>query len=156
MLEVDDILPSPLTPLVLAPTVPEPVFNMQTQALFTMAQTSPQPQSVDTAKYARVNPLHSPATSSSSSGELQLYIDSENGSPSPPTGPLSSSQEPQAINQVPQPPPHSSTHTAVAAQQQPQPTDIPSWVDKVATAEQSGHSTTETIVPNWAYSGRIR
>ena len=68
MLEVDDILPSPLTPLVLAPTVPQPVCEMQKPALFTMAQTSPQPHSVDTANYARVNPLPSPATSSSISG----------------------------------------------------------------------------------------
>ena len=61
--------------------------------LFTMAQSSPQPQSVDTANYARVNPLPSPATSSSSSGELHLYIDSDTSSPSVPTGSQSSSQE---------------------------------------------------------------
>ena len=46
MLEVEDILPSPLTP--------KPVCEMQTPALFTIGQSSPQPQSVDTAKYARV------------------------------------------------------------------------------------------------------
>ena len=86
MLEVDDILPSPLTPLVLAPTVPEPVCKMQTPILFTMAQSSPQPQSVDTTNYARMNPLPSPATSSSSSGALHLYIDSDTSSPSVPTG----------------------------------------------------------------------
>ena len=63
MLEVKDILPSPLTPLVFP--VPEAVCEMQTPALFTMAQSSPQPQSVDTATYARVNPLPSTATSSS-------------------------------------------------------------------------------------------
>ena len=61
MLEVDDIVPSPLTPLVLAPTVPEPVCEMQTPDLFAVAQSSPQPRSVDTANYARVNHcLHPP------------------------------------------------------------------------------------------------
>ena len=82
MLEVDDILPSSLTPLVLAPRVPEPVCEMKTPGLFTMAQNSPKPQTVDTPNYARVNPLPSPATSSSSSGELHLYTDSDT---SPPT-----------------------------------------------------------------------
>ena len=157
MLEVDDILPTPLTPLVLAPTVPEPVCELQTPALFTMAQSSPRPQSVDTANYARVNPLPSPATSSSSSGELHLYIDSDTSSPSVPTGLQSSSQELllQGTSQVQQPPPLFST--AVSTSQPPiQPTSTPSWADEVATAEQSGHSTPETIVPNWAYSVRIR
>ena len=93
MLEVDDIVPSPLTPLVLAPTVPKPVCEMQTPDLFTVAQSSPQPRSVDTANYARVNPLPSPATSSSSSGERHLYIDSDTSSPSVPARPQSSSQE---------------------------------------------------------------
>ena len=149
MLEVDDILPSPLTPLVLAPTVPEPVCETQTPALFTMAQTSPQPQSVDTANYARVNPLPSPATSSSSSGELHLYIDSDKIPPTVPSGQHSSSQDPPS-------PLISTTHTAVPSTQPPMTTHIPSWADEVATAEQSGHSTPETVVPNWAYSGRIR
>ena len=153
MLEVDDILPSPLNPLVLAPTVPKPVCKMQTPALFTMAQSYPQPQSVDTVNYARVNPLASPATSFSSSGKLHLYIDSDTSSPSVPTGLQSSSQELllQGTSQLPQPPPLFST-----AQPPIQPTNIPSWADEVATAEQSGQSTPETVVLNWAYSGRIR
>ena len=133
---------------------------MQTQALFTMAQSSPQPQSVDTDNYARVNPLPSPATSSSSSGELHQYIDSDMSSPCVPVGQQSSSQELllQGTNQVPQPPPLLSTaHAAVSTSQPPpQPTSIPFWSDEVATAEQSGRSTPETVVPNWAYSGRIR
>ena len=111
------------------------------------------------ANYARLNPLPSPATSSSSSGELHLYIDSETSSPSVPAGPQSWSQELlQGTSQVPQPPPLLSTaHKAVSASQPPtQPTSFPSWADEVATAEQSGHSTPETVVPNWAYSGRIR
>ena len=45
-LEVENILHSPLTPLVLPPPVPEPVCEMHTPALFTIAQSSPQPQSV--------------------------------------------------------------------------------------------------------------
>ena len=46
---------------------------------------------------------------------------------------------------------------AVSTSQRPiQPTSIPSWADEVATAKQSGHSTPETVVPNWANSGRIR
>ena len=94
MLEVDDILPSPLTPLVLANTVPEPVCEMQTPALFTMAQTSQQAQSVDTANYARVDLQPSPTISSSSSDELLLYIDSDTSPPTVPTGQHSSSLEP--------------------------------------------------------------
>ena len=160
MLEVDDILPSPLTPIVLTPTVPEPVCDMQTPALFTMAQYFPQPQSVDTANYARMNPLPSTATSSSSSGKFHLYIDSDVSSPSVPTGLQNSSQELllQGTSQVPQPPQLFSTaHTAVSTSQPPiQPTNIPSWSDEVAKAEQSGHPTSETVVTNWAYSGRIR
>ena len=93
MLEVDDILPSPLTHLVLPHPVPEPVCEMQTPALFTMAQSCPQPQSVDTINYARENQLPSPATSSSSSGELHLHIKSDTSSPSVPAGPPSSSEE---------------------------------------------------------------
>ena len=75
MLDVGDILPSPLTPLVLPHPVPELVCEMKTPAFFKIAQSSPQPQSMDTADYARVNPLPSPATSSFSSGELDLYIE---------------------------------------------------------------------------------
>ena len=58
---------------------------------------------------------------------------------------------------MPQPPQLLSTlHTAVsAAQAPPQPTSISSWAEQVATADQSGRSTPETVVPNWAYSGRI-
>ena len=67
---------------------------MKTPALFTMAQSSPEPQSVDTANYARVNPLPSPATPFSSSGELHLYIESDRSSPSIHVGPPTSSQEP--------------------------------------------------------------
>ena len=143
MLVVDHILPSPLTPLVLATTVPEPVCEIQTPALFSMAQSSPQPQSVDTANYARVNSLPSPATSSSSSGELRLYIESDTSSPSVPAGPQSSSKELllQGTSQVPQPLRlFSAAQTAVSAPR----------ADEVATAEQSGHSTPETVVPNWA------
>ena len=130
MLEVEDILPSPLTPLVLPPPEPKPVCEMQTPSLFTIAQSSPQPQSVDTANYARVNPLLLPASSSSSSVELHLYIDSEMSSSPAPVGPQSSSQELllQGNNQVPQPPPLFSTaHTAVSTSQPPpQPTSFPS------------------------------
>ena len=159
MLEVEDLLPSPITPLVLPPQVPEPIYETQTPALFTMAYTSPQPQSVDTANYAQVNTLPSTATSSSCSGELYLYIDSDMSSPSVPVGPQSSSQELslQRDSQVPQPPPlFSTTHTADSSQPPPQPTSIPSWADEVAIAEQSGRSTPETVDPNGAYSGRIR
>ena len=152
MLEVDDILPSPLTPLVLPPPVPEPVCEMQTPALFTMAQSSPQPQSVDTAIYARVNPLPSPATSSSSSCELRLYIDSDGNSPSLNPGPTGSSQE--LLLQGNQPPVQissiapSNTVTVPHSSQ----SHLPSWADEV---EQSGDSTPDTVVPNWAASGRI-
>ena len=160
MLEVDDILPTPLTPLVLAPTVPEPVCKTQTPALFKMAQSSPQPQPLDTANYVRLNPLPSPAASSSSLGELHLYIDSDTSSPSAPVGPQSSLQEMllQGTSQEPHPPPFFSTaHTAVSTSQPPhQPTSFPSWADEVATAELSGHTKPETIVPIWVYSGRIR
>ena len=41
MLEIDDILPSLITPLALARTVPDPVCEMQTPALFTMVQIPP-------------------------------------------------------------------------------------------------------------------
>ena len=151
MLGVDDILPSLLTPLVLASTVPKPVCEMQTPALFTVAQTFPQPQSVDTANYVRVNPLPSPATSSSSSVELHLYIDNDTSTPTVPAGQHSSSQELQPPSLI------STAHTAVSSTQPPIPTThIPSWADEVATAEQSGHSTPENVAPNWAYSGRIR
>ena len=151
MLEVDNILTSLLTPLVLAPTVPEPVCEMQTPNLLTMAQTSPQPQCVDTTNYARVNPLPSRATTSSSSGELHLYIDSETSPPRVPAGQHSSSQELQPPSLI------STAHTAVSSTQPPIPTThIPSLADEVVTAEQSDHSTPQTVIPNWAYSGRIR
>ena len=158
MLEVEKILPSPLTPLVLPHPIPEPVCEMQTPALFTMAQSSP--QSVDTANYARLNPLPSPANSSSSSGEIHLYSQKDTSSPLVPVGPPSSSQEVlfQEDNQVPQPPLifETTTQTAIPiSQPPPQPTSIHSWADEVATAEQSGRSTAEIVVPNWAYSGRI-
>ena len=152
MLEVEDILPSPLTPLVLQPTLPEPVCEMQTPALFTMAQSSPQPQSVDTANYARVNPLPSPATSSSP-GELHLYIESDTSPPIAPTGPVSSSQELLLQGNVQAT--HSPPSSTAAPTEAPQPANLPSWADEAA-AEQSGRSTPHTVVPNWAYSGRIR
>ena len=91
MLEVEDILPSHLTPLVLPHPVPEPECKMQTPSP-SRQQSSPQPPSGNTANYAWVNPLPSPATSSS--GELHLYIDSDTSSPSIHVGPLCSSQEP--------------------------------------------------------------
>ena len=151
MLEVEDILPSPLTPLVLPPPVPEPVCEMQTSALFTMAQSSPQPQSVDTATYARVDPLPSPATSSSS-GELHLYIDSDGSSPSINLEPTSSSTE--LLIHSHQPPTQASTaitpHTVTVPHSSQ--LHLPSWADEV---EQSDNSTPETVVPNWAASGRI-
>ena len=74
MLDVDDILLSPLTPSVLPPHVPEPVCEIQRPALFAMTQTFPRQKSVDLAIYARVNLLPSPATSSSSSGEYCTCI----------------------------------------------------------------------------------
>ena len=159
MLENEDILPSPLTPLLLPPPVSKPNREKQTPALFTMAQSSLRPQSVDTANHARVNPLPSPAKFSSSSGDLQLYIDSDTSSPSVLVGPQSSSQELslQGDSQVPHPPLlFSATHRAVSSQPPPQPTSIHTWADEVATSEQSGRSTPETFVSNWAYTGRIR
>ena len=153
MLDVDDILPSPLTPLVLPPPIPEPVCEMQTPALFTMAQSSPQSQSVDTLMYARVNPLPSPATSSSSSGELRLYIDSDGNSPSQMSGPISSSQELILTGSQPAPPTSSITPPNPVTVPHSSQSQLPSWADEV---EQSGESTPETVVPNWAVSGRIR
>ena len=72
-----------------------------------MAQSSLQPQPVDATNYVRVNPMPSPATSSSNSGEIHLYIDSDTSSPSIHVGPPSSSQEPllQGDHTVSQPPP---------------------------------------------------
>ena len=151
MLEVENILPSPLNPLVLPPPAPEPVCEMLTPALFKMAQSSSQPQSVDTTNYRRGNPLPSSATSSSSSGELNLYIDSDTSSPSVAVGPQSSSQmlSLHGDSLVPQPPTlFSTTHTAVSSQLPPQPTSVFSWAEEVAKAEQSGRSTPETVVLN--------
>ena len=117
MLDVDGILPSPMTPLVLSPPVPEQVCKMQTPALFSISQAFAKTQSVDSATYARVNPLPSPATSSSSSGEVQLYIGGDPSSHTAPTAQLSSSlelliegqkpvpQPPQSFTMAPQPPP---------------------------------------------------
>ena len=160
MLEVKDIPPSPLTPLVLSHQVPELVCKMQTPALFMMAQSLPQPQSVDTANYARLNPLPSPATSSYSSRELHLYIGSDMSSPSVLIRPPSLPQELllQGDQSVSQPPPTFETtqHTVTHTSQPPlQTTSLSSWADEVALAEQSGHSTPETVVPNGAYPGRI-
>ena len=131
MLEVDDIVPSPLTPLVLQHPTPEPVCVMQTPALFTMAQSSPQLQSVDTSTYARVNPLPSPATSSSSSGELNLYIDSDGNSSSLSPGPTSSSQE--LLLQGNQPPVHIFSIAPVNTVTVPHssPSNLPSWADEM-------------------------
>ena len=107
---------------------------------------------MDTANFARVNPLPSPATSSSSSSELHLYIDSDTSSPSVPIGQTSSSLE--LFLQGHQP---STQAPAAPTTQTPQPPfpkkHVPSLADEV---EQSGHSTPETVVPDWAYSGRIR
>ena len=144
--------------------VPEPVCKMQTPALFTMAQSSPQPQSVDTENYARVNRLPSTATSSSSSGELHLYIESDTSSPSVPVNPRcprSSSQELllQGDKPVPQAPPVFGATTITAtpiSQPPPQPTGISSCADEVIIAEQSGRSTPETVISIWAYFGMIR
>ena len=126
-----------------------------------MAQSSPQPQSVTTAIYAWANALPSSATSSSSSGELHLYIENDMSFPSVPVGPRSSSQElPPHENQlVPQPPLIFGTTTQTAipkSQPPPQSTSISSWADEVAIAEQSRHSTPETVFPNLAYFGRCR
>ena len=115
-----DTLPLPLTPLVLPPPVPEPVCEIQSPALVTMAQPSPQPQSVDSATHVRRNQLPSLATSSSSSGELHSFIASNKSSLSATTGSLSSTQEllqghkpvqepPQSFQSVPQPPVPQST-----------------------------------------------
>ena len=96
---------------------------MQTQTLFMMAQSSPHPQSVNTAIYARVNPLLSSATSSSSSGELHLYIDSDTSSPSGQVRPPSSSQELllQGDHTVADPPPiFTSIFTQLHTQRLPQ------------------------------------
>ena len=153
MLEVDGILPSPLTPLVLPPPVTEPVCEMQTPALFTMAQSSPQPQSVDTTMSARVNPLPSPATSSSSSGELRLYIDSDGNSPSLNRGPTSSSQELLLQGDQPPAPISSIAPPNIVTVPHSSQSHLPSWANEV---EQSGDSTPDTVVPNWAASGRIR
>ena len=51
----------------------EPVYEMETPTLFTTAQVSQEPQFVDSSTHAQVSPLPSPATSSSSSGELHIY-----------------------------------------------------------------------------------
>ena len=52
-----------------------------------------------------------------------------------------------------QPPPLlSAVNTEHSSQQPTQTTQIPSSADEV---EQSDHSTPETVIPNWAYSGRI-
>ena len=136
-LDVIDILPSPLAPLVVTLPVPESVCEIQAPALITMAKASPQPHSVDVATYSRVNPLPSPATSSSSSGgELPLFIWSDSNSPAAiPPGTINSSQE-----------------LLIKGQQPPQ---QPSWADEVA-AEQSECSTPETVVQNCSYSGRVR
>ena len=108
---------------------------------------------MDTANYERVNPLRSPATSSSSSGELHLYIDSDSSSPSIAIGHASSPQE-LGFVQTSQPPSLTSTvGTMSLSQPPPQQMSIPSWADEV---EQSGHSTTKTVIPNWAFLGRIR
>ena len=118
----------------------------------------PYSHSLWTLNYARVNPLPSPATSCSSSRELHLYIESDTSSPSVPVGPPSSSQELllQGDQRVQQPPPIFATTTNIptsTSQLPPQPTTISSWA---AIAEQSVRSTPETVVRNWAYSGRIR
>ena len=118
-----------------------------------MAKSSPEPLSVDTANYAPVNTLPSTATSSSSSGELHLYIDSDTSSPSVQLGQTSSSQE--LLLQEHQPSTQTSTVTTPYTMTIPpiSQSHVPSWAEEV---EQSGHSSPETVVPNWAFSGRIR
>ena len=115
-----------------------------------MAQSSPQPESVDTLNYARVNPLPLPATSSSSLEELHLHFESDTISPS-------SSQELLLQgDQQPHPTIEKTTNELTfTSQLQPQLTTISSWADEFAIAEQSGGSTPETVLPNWAYSGRV-
>ena len=103
MLDVDDTLPSLLTPPLLAPPVTEPVCELQTQAPFTMTHASPQPQSLDAPNYARVNPLPLPATFSSVSEELPLFIGSNSNSPTVVAGTMGLSQE--LLLQGKQPPP---------------------------------------------------
>ena len=131
MQKVEDILPSTLAPLVLPHAVPQPVCVMQTPTFVTVAQSSPHLQSMNRANYARLNPLPSSATCSSSSGENHLYIDSDTSSRSVHVGPLSSSQELllQSDNTM--------SHTPHQSSQLPTQGQL-------------------TIVVNWAYSGRIR
>ena len=142
---------SALTPHATGAATPSTRTDLQTPALFTIAQSSPQPQSVYTANYARVNPLPSSAISYSSSGELPLHIESDTSSTSLAIGQTSSSQELliQGQTQVSQPP----SHTVSLSQQPTQSTHIPSWADEV---EKTGHSTPETVIPNWEYSSGIR
>ena len=74
MMDVNYILPSsPLLPMLMAPSMPEQVCEMQTLALFTMAQGSPQLQLVLAATCSRVKTLPSPITSYSFSGELPPF-----------------------------------------------------------------------------------
>ena len=141
MLDVDDILPSTLTPPVLAPPVPKPVCKLQTPALFTMIHASPRPQSLDAPNYElRVNHLPSPATSSSFSGELPLFIGSNSDSLTVVAGSLSLSLELLLPGQ--QPPPL-----------RPQQSSF--WAVEVVT-EQTNRWTPETmVVPNCTKSGRV-
>ena len=132
MLDVNAILPMLLTPLVLPPPLREPVCEMHTPALFTIAQASPQPQSVDAATYSRVNPLPSPITSSSSSGELPLFFGSNTSSPTATVGRISPSQELLLQGQQPVPPPPLSLQKLLLKpSQQPQHSSF--WADEVAT-----------------------
>ena len=102
MLDVDDILSSPVAPLVLAPPVAEPVCEIaQRLPLFEIAQASLQPQSVDAVTYEWMNSLPSLATSFSCSGELPLFIGSGPNSPTAIAGTLSSSQQLQLERQQP-------------------------------------------------------
>ena len=147
MLEVDDILPSPLTLFVLPHPVPGPVCEMQTLAPFTMALSSPQPKPVDTINYARVNQLPLPATSSSSSDQLQLISRVMRAHPRF----LSDHQARhkscsfKEINNC-------SSHLRSLQQKQTRQSSIhihhPSRADEVAIAEQSGRNAPETVVPN--------
>ena len=110
-----------------------------------------------------VNPLPSPTTSSSSSGELPLFIENDPSSPSVPIGPLSLSQQLLLQGSQLLPPVPQSQQLLSLAQQLPflvqQPptqfTQSSSWADEVA-AEQSDRSTPEKLVPNLAYSGPVR
>ena len=84
----------------------------------------------------------------------KLWLQGQQPVPNPPHSFTLAPQPPQP---VPQSPPFfqpATQPTTSVPQPTPQPTRSSSWADKVAT-EQSGWSILETVVPNWAYSGRL-